>query len=139
MVVDLQEEGTENLSLQDEEGKFLHVIPPVPSADGHEPPRCSQEETKEVELQQLVEAGSEPVQEGPMALTASDKPLTGGFQGEPNPRLVDTLCIEDSVLEANQEGTAMMVVSNSSKISHVLKSGEEIGTVRKVSVIIPST
>ena len=54
---------------------------------------------------------------------------------EPNPRLVDMLCIEDSVLEANQEGTAMMVVSNSSKISHVLKSGEEIGTVRKVSVV----
>ena len=82
VVVDLQEEGTENLSLQDEEGQFLHVIPPVPSVDGHAPPRCSQEETKEAELQQLVEAGSEPVQEEPMASTASDKPLTGGFQGE---------------------------------------------------------
>ena len=35
--------------------------------------------TKEAELQQL---GSEPVQEGPMASTASDKPLTEGFQGE---------------------------------------------------------
>ena len=43
VVVDLQEEGTENLSLQDEEGQFLHVIPPVPSLDGHEPPRCSQD------------------------------------------------------------------------------------------------
>ena len=42
-VVHLQEEGTENLSLQDEEGQFLHVIPPVPSLDGHEPPRCSQD------------------------------------------------------------------------------------------------
>ena len=29
----------------------------------------------------------------------------------------------------------MVVVSNSSKISHVLKSGEEIGTVCKVSVV----
>ena len=47
----------------------------------------------------------------------------------------DLLCIEDSVLEANQEGTAMVVVSNSSKISDVLKRGEEIGTVRKVSVV----
>ena len=27
MVVDLQEEDTENLSLQDEEDQFLHVIP----------------------------------------------------------------------------------------------------------------
>ena len=52
-----------------------------------------------------------------------------------NFRLVDLLCIEDSVLEANQEGRAMVVVSNSSKISHVLKSGEEIGTVCKVSVV----
>ena len=43
VVVHLQEEGTENLSLQDEEGQFLHVIPPVPSLDGHEPPRCSQD------------------------------------------------------------------------------------------------
>ena len=65
-----------------DEGQFLHVIPPVPSLDGHEPPRCSQEETKEAELQQLLEAGSEPVQEGPMASTASDKSLTGGIQGE---------------------------------------------------------
>ena len=38
VVVHLQEEGTENLSLQDEEGQFLHVIPPVPSLEGHEPP-----------------------------------------------------------------------------------------------------
>ena len=54
---------------------------------------------------------------------------------EPNPKLVDLLCIEDSVLEANQEGRAMVVVSNSSKINHVFKRGEEIGTVRKVSVV----
>ena len=26
VIIDLQEEGTENLSLQDEEGQFLHVI-----------------------------------------------------------------------------------------------------------------
>ena len=52
---------------------------------------------------------------------------------EPNPKLVDMLCIEDSLLEADQEGTAMVVVSNSSRISHLLKKGEEIGTVRKVS------
>ena len=38
--------------------------------------------TKEAELQQLLEVGSESVQEGPMASTVSDKPLTGGFQGE---------------------------------------------------------
>ena len=52
-----------------------------------------------------------------------------------NFRLVDLLCIEDSVLEANQEGRAMVVLSNSSKISHVSKSSEEIETVRKVSVV----
>ena len=34
---------------------------------------------------------------------------------EPNPNLVDMLCIEDSLLEADQRGTAMVVVSNSSK------------------------
>ena len=39
--------------------------------------------TKEAELQQLLEVGSEPVQEGPMASTASDKPLIEGFQGRP--------------------------------------------------------
>ena len=54
---------------------------------------------------------------------------------QPNPRLVDLLCIEDSVLEANQEGRDMVVLSNSSKISHVSKSSEEIETVRKVSVV----
>ena len=54
---------------------------------------------------------------------------------EPNPRLVDLLCIEDFVLEANQEGTAMVVVSNSTKISHVLKKGEELEIVCKVSII----
>ena len=48
---------------------------------------------------------------------------------EPNPKLVDLLCIEDSELEVNQEGTTMVVVSNSSKIRHVLKRGEEIGTI----------
>ena len=80
VVVHLQEEGTENLSLQDEESQFLHVIPQflllmVMRLHGVL-------KTKEAELQQLLEAGSEPVQEGPMASTASDKPLTGGFQGE---------------------------------------------------------
>ena len=54
---------------------------------------------------------------------------------EPNPTLVDTLGIEDSLLEADQGGTAMVVVSNRGRISHLLKQGEEIGTVRKVSVI----
>ena len=56
---------------------------------------------------------------------------------EPNPRLADLLCIEDSVLEATQESTAMVVVSNSSKMSHVLRRGEETGTVHKVSVVNP--
>ena len=78
VVVHLQEEGTENLSLQDEEGQFLHVIPQflllmVMSLHGVL-------KTKEAELQQLLEADSEPVQEGPMASTASDKPLSGGIQ-----------------------------------------------------------
>ena len=52
---------------------------------------------------------------------------------EPNPRLVNLLCIEYSVLEANQECTAIVVVSNSSKISHVLNTGKEIGTVSVVN------
>ena len=54
---------------------------------------------------------------------------------EPNPRLADLLCIEDSVLEATQYSTTMVVVSNSSKVSHVLRREEEIGTVHKVSVV----
>ena len=37
VVVDLQEEGTENLSLQDEEGQFLHIDPPVLSPGSCEP------------------------------------------------------------------------------------------------------
>ena len=82
MVVDLQEEGTENLSLPNEEDQFLHIIPPVLSLDGCEPPWSSQEETKEAELQKLLAADSEPVQEGPMASTTSDEEFTGGFQGE---------------------------------------------------------
>ena len=61
---------------------MLYVIPPVLSLDGHEPPWSSQEETKEAELQQLLGAYSEPVQEGPVASTASDKEHTGGFQRE---------------------------------------------------------
>ena len=81
VVVHLQEKGTENLSLQDEEGQLLHVTPPVLSLDGREPPWSSQEETKEAELQ-LLAADSEPVQEGPVVSTASNKELTGGFQGE---------------------------------------------------------
>ena len=46
---------------------------------------------------------------------------------EHNTRTVDLLCVEDSALEANHEGTAMVVMSNSSKVSHdhVLKSGEK--------------
>ena len=54
---------------------------------------------------------------------------------EPNPRLADLLCIEDSVLEVTQDGTAMVVVSNSSKMSNVLRRGEVIGTAHKVSVV----
>ena len=33
VVMDIQEEGTENLSLQDEEGQFLHVTSPALSPD----------------------------------------------------------------------------------------------------------
>ena len=56
---------------------------------------------------------------------------------EPNPTLVNMLGIEDSLLEADQGGTAMVVVSNRSRVTRLLKQGEEIGTVRKVSVINP--
>ena len=45
------------------------------------------------------------------------------------------LCIEDSLLKADQTGTAMVVMSNSSITSHLLKKGEELGTVHKVSVV----
>ena len=44
---------------------------------------------------------------------------------KPDLRLVDLMCIEHSVLEANQEGTAMVVVANSSKISHPLKRNRD--------------
>ena len=44
------------------------------------PPECSQEETKKAELQELLIADSDPVQEGPVASTAGDEQLTGGFQ-----------------------------------------------------------
>ena len=54
---------------------------------------------------------------------------------EPNPTLINTLGIEESLLEADQGGTAMVVVSNRGRTSHLLKQGEEIGTVCKVSVI----
>ena len=47
------------------------------------------------------------------------------------------LGIEDSLLEADRGGTAMVVVSNRSRVSHLLKQGEEIGTVHKISVINP--
>ena len=41
VVADLQEEGTENQSLQDEEGQFLYGVPQVLSLDGCESPRSS--------------------------------------------------------------------------------------------------
>ena len=71
VVVHLQEEGTENLSLQDEEGQFCMLSPQflllmVMSLHGVL-------KTKEAELQQLLEAGSEPVQELPMVSTACQR------------------------------------------------------------------
>jgi len=38
--------------------------------------------------------------------------------------LVDVLHIEDSLLEADRDGAAIVVVSNTSKTSHLLKKGE---------------
>ena len=117
VVVDLQEERTENLSLQDEEGQFLHVILPVLSLDGHEPPRCSQEETKEAELQQPLAADSAPVQERLVASTASDKQLTGGFQGEvkeeelQQPLVVVSKLVQESPVTSIAGDEALTVLS----------------------------
>ena len=73
VVVDLQEEGTQNLLLQDKEGQILHIIPSVPWFEGCEPPQSSEVETKEAELQQLLAADSEPVKEGRVDSIASNK------------------------------------------------------------------
>ena len=54
---------------------------------------------------------------------------------EPTSRLVNMLCIEDSLIEAN--GTAIVVVSNTGKTTHahpVLKKGQEIGSAYEVSM-----
>ena len=40
---------------------------------------------------------------------------------EPSSNLVDMLHIEDSLLEVDRDGTAVVVVSNTSKTSHLLK------------------
>ena len=45
------------------------------------------------------------------------------------------LHIEDSLLEVDRDGTAVVVVSNTSKTSHLLKKGEEFGTVQDVSMV----
>ena len=75
VVMDLQEEGTENLSLQDEEGQFLHVTSPVLSPDGGsqstpraspthvlECPEVSQGEEIEKEVQEALIADSAQAQ-----------------------------------------------------------------------------
>ena len=41
---------------------------------------------------------------------------------QPSPNLVDMLHIEESLLEVDRNGTAVIVVSNTSKTSHLLKS-----------------
>ena len=46
---------------------------------------------------------------------------------EPSANLVDVLHIEDSLLEVDRDGAAMVVVSNTSKTSHLLKKGCELG------------
>ena len=83
----------------------------------------------------LIQTIQLPVQNTAVMLVKVDDGNEGTLLLESNPWLVYLLCIEDSVLEANQEGTAMVVVSNSSKISHVLKSREEIGIVCELSVV----
>ena len=54
---------------------------------------------------------------------------------EPSANLVDVLHIEDSLLEVDRDGAAMVVVSNTSKISHLLKTGEELGIIQEVNLV----
>ena len=44
------------------------------------------------------------------------------------------LHIEESLLEVDRDGTAVIVASNTSKTSHLLKKGEELRTVQDVSM-----
>ena len=72
------------VDLQKEEGqRFCHCKiknPSSSSLDDREPPQSSQEEAKEAVLQQPLAVDSEPVHEGRVTSTASDKELTWGFQ-----------------------------------------------------------
>ena len=93
---------------------------------------CSKQELKsEVKMIQTVRLPARHTAVMPVKIDGNE----GTLLLEPNPTLVYTLGIEDSLLEADQGGTAMVVVSNRGKISHLLKQGEEIGTVCKVSVV----
>ena len=99
--------GTENLSLQDE-GNFF-ILFPVLSFNGHEPPWSFQEESKEAELQKLLAAGSEPIQEGLVTSTASDKELIGGSQEEDKEELEQPLKV---VSELVQDRPVTSIASN---------------------------
>ena len=92
---------------------------------------AKQTQKNEVRLIQIIRFLTQYIAELPVKVDGNK----GTLLLKPNPGLVDLLCIEDSVLETNQKSRAMVVVSNNSKISHVLKSGEEIWTVCKVSVV----
>ena len=45
------------------------------------------------------------------------------------------LHIEESLLEVDRDGIAVIVASNTSKTSHLLKKGEELRTVQDVSMV----
>ena len=89
VLMDLQEEGTENLSLQDEEGQFLHVTSPVLSPDSgsqstpwasptHVPecPEVSQGEKIEKEVQEALIADSAQAQGELTAPTIQNEEFT---------------------------------------------------------------
>ena len=47
------------------------------------------------------------------------------------------LCIEDSLIEAKEDGTAMLLLSNPGKTTHLLKEGEELGNAYEANMVNP--
>ena len=122
VVVDLQEEGTKNLSLQDEEGQLLHIVPPVlspgscepklhvSSTHGVGPPWSSQEETEEVEPQQPLSEDSGLVHREPLTSIANDKKLARSSQEQAKAEeLPQILAV---VPELVQEGPVTSIASD---------------------------
>ena len=50
-------------------------------------------------------------------------------------RLIDRLCVEDSLIEANVDGSAMVVMSNTGKTAHACAKGKELGSAYEVSMV----